>query len=257
MGTTRLGMLLAALLFVGMLVLLEVGRRAGVRRQLRDPSGPGAGALEAAVFGLLALLIAFIFSGAASRFDARRHLVVEEANAIGTAYLRVDLVPPAVQPALRDSFRRYLDSRLDVYRKIPDFAAARAELEKSVALQAEIWTQAVAACPKAEGAPAPCMLLLPALNQMIDITTTRTAAAQIHPPASIFVMLIAIAFVTALLAGYNLTGEGKQSWLPMLGFAVTVAVTVYVIIDIEYPRLGLIRVDAIDRVLMELRATMK
>jgi hypothetical protein len=144
-----------------------------------------------------------------------------------------------------------------VYRKIPDFAAARAELEKSVALQAEIWTQAVAACPKAEGAPAPCMLLLPALNQMIDITTTRTAAAQIHPPASIFVMLIAIAFVTALLAGYNLTGEGKQSWLPMLGFAVTVAVTVYVIIDIEYPRLGLIRVDAIDRVLMELRATMK
>jgi hypothetical protein len=99
MGTTRLGMLLAALLFVGMLILLEVGRRAGVRRQLRDPSGTGAGALEAAVFGLLALLIAFTFSGAASRFDARRHLVVEEANAIGTAYLRVDLLPPAVQPA--------------------------------------------------------------------------------------------------------------------------------------------------------------
>lgn len=259
MGFTHQGILAAALLFIGMLILLEAGRRAGVRRQLRDPSGPtpGGGALEAAIFGLLALLIAFTFSGAAARFDARRHLVVEEANAIGTAYLRLDLLPAATQPALRDSFRRYLDSRLDAYRKMPDLDAARAELARSEAVQAEIWTQAVSACPRAEGGTPACMLLLPALNQMIDITTTRKAAGLIHPPAIVFVMLGAVALISALLAGYNLTGDSTRNRLLMLGFAATIAVTVYVILDIEYPRLGFIRVDAIDRVLVELRATMK
>ena len=206
---------------------------------------------------MLALLIAFTFSGAATRFVGRRHLVVEEANAIGTAYLRVDLMPPAVQPALKDSFRRYLDSRLEAYSQLPDMEAFRAGLLKASALQAEIWRQVVAACPKAEGGTPACMLLLPALNLMFDITTTRTAAFEEHPPAIIFVMLCVLTLVTALVAGYNLTGDRKRNWLPMIGFAITVAATVYVILDIEYPRVGFIRVEAIDRVLVELRASMK
>jgi hypothetical protein len=81
--------------------------------------------VEGSVFGLLGLLVAFTFSGASSRFDTRRHLIVEETNAIGTAYLRLDVLPSTVQPALRDSFRRYLDSRLAIYRKLPDAAAAK------------------------------------------------------------------------------------------------------------------------------------
>ena len=85
----------AAGLFLGMLILSEVGRRIGMARLARDSEGltKGAGAAEAAVFGLLGLLIAFTFSGAASRFEDRRHLITAEANAIGTAYLRVDLLP--------------------------------------------------------------------------------------------------------------------------------------------------------------------
>lgn len=182
--------------------------------------------------------------------------MVEEANAIGTAYLRVDLLPPAVQPALKDSFRRYLDSRLEAYPQLPDFAAFRAGLAKSSALQVEIWTRAVATCPKAESGTPACMLLLPALNQMFDITTTRTTALEVHPPAIIWVMLCLLALVTALVAGYNLSGDRRRNWPPMVGFAITV----YVILDIEYPRyprLGFIRVGEIDRVLVELRASMK
>jgi hypothetical protein len=253
------GLLLTGLLFFGILLFLDIGRRIGVRRKALEgrEAGPGAGALEAAVYGLLALLIAFTFSGAASRFDARRQLVVEEANAIGTAYLRIDLLPPSAQPSLRESFRRYVDSRVELYRKLPDVTAARAVLPKVAALQVEIWGQAVAACPKAESGSSACVLFLPALNQMIDITTTRAAAAEIHPPAIIFVMLVALAFATALLSGYNLAGGRSRKWLPMLGFAAAIAVTIYVILDIEYPRLGFIRVDAIDHLLVELRATMK
>ena len=84
--------LLCGGLFLGLLLMMEAGRRLGVRRLAADPEGAraGIGAVEGAVFALLGLLIAFTFSGAASRFDDRRHLVAEEANAIGTAWLRID-----------------------------------------------------------------------------------------------------------------------------------------------------------------------
>jgi hypothetical protein len=122
--------LMAFGLFGGILILLEAGRRIGARRIARDSEGAraGTGAVEGAVFGLMGLLIAFTFSGAATRFDTRRQLVTEEANNIGTAWLRLDLLPKGAQPALREAFRRYVDSRLEVYRKLPDLEAAEAAL---------------------------------------------------------------------------------------------------------------------------------
>jgi hypothetical protein len=245
-------------LFLGMLFFLDIGRRIGVRRRAQDPEGAGAGvgAVDGAVFALLGLLIAFTFSGAAARFDTRRALIVEEANAIGTAYLRLDLLPAGAQPALRDLFRRYVDSRLETYRKIPDYQAAKAEYDRSISLQGEIWSQAIAA-GRLEGAPpAATMLLLPALNQMIDITTTRAMAVQTHPPIAIFAMLFGLALASALLAGYGMAGGKSRDWLHMLAFAMVLALTVYVIIDIEFPRLGLIRVDAFDQALVNVRASM-
>jgi hypothetical protein len=246
-------------LFIGMLFLLEIGRRIGIRRLTNDPEGvrAGTGAIEGAVFALLGLLIAFTFAGAASRFDARRHLIVEETNAIGTAYLRLDLLSASMQPALRESFREYVDTRLEVYRKLPDVQAAKAELAKAAKLQEDIWTQAVAASQAPGAAAAAPMLLLPALNQMIDITTTRTMATRLHPPLIIFVMLFGLALASALLAGYGMAGGKSRSWLHMLGFAAIMAASVYVILDIEFPRLGLIQVDAFDQTLVELRESMK
>ena len=250
--------LITGVLFVGMLALLEVGRRAGVRRLAADPDSAhaGTGAIDGAVYALLGLLVAFTFSGAASRFDERRNLIVQEANDIGTAYLRLDLLPAGVQPALRALFRQYVDTRLAVYQKLPDVAAAKEELAYSAMLQGEIWRQAVAAS-RSEGAqPAAAMLLLPALNQMFDITTTRTMASMMHPPVVIFAMLFVLALAAALLAGYGMAGAKSRSWIHMLAFAAVMAGAVYVITDIEYPRLGLIRVDAFDRVLADLRASM-
>src|SRR6185436_12430539 len=137
MNYTLETVLFAILLLAGMVGFLEIGRRIGIRRVAVDAEGvrEGAGAVEGAVFGLLGLLLAFTFSGAASRFDERRHLIVEEANAIGTAYLRLDLLPAEEQPPLRDLFRSYLDSRLAAYRKLPDIKAAMTELNHSAQLQ--------------------------------------------------------------------------------------------------------------------------
>src|SRR4029453_18497626 len=110
---------------------------------------------------VLGLLIAFTFSGAAARFDSRRQLIVEETNNIGTAYLRVDLLPAGARSALRESFRRYLDARIETYRKLPDIAAARASLARANELQRQIWQQAVEAIRADGSLPAP-LLLLPA-----------------------------------------------------------------------------------------------
>ena len=259
MTHTLFFLLIAFALFLGLLLFLDIGRRIGVHRLAKDPDGAqaGTGAVDGAVFALLGLLVAFTFSGAASRFDERRNLIVQETNDIGTAYLRLDLLPASAQPPLRDLFRRYVDSRLEVYRKLPDLEAAMAELARSTTLQGEIWSQAVAA-GRMEGAPpAAAMLLLPALNQMIDITTTRTMAARMHPPMVIFALLFVLALAGALLAGYGMAAAKTRNWIHMIGFAVVMAGAVNVIIDIEYPRMGLIRVDAFDQALMELRVGMQ
>jgi hypothetical protein len=256
MDTMTSALLFALVLFGGMLILLEVGRRIGTRRLAADAEGArlGTGAIEGAIFALLGLLIAFTFSGAASRFDERRDLIVEEANDIGTAYLRLDLLPASAQPALRHAFRDYVQSRLEAYRKLPDIKAARAELARSAEMQQQIWQQALKAAASPGANPDATKLLLPALNAMIDITTTRTMKASLHPPLVVFGMLFALALASALMAGYGMAGGKTRSWLHMVGFAAVMAITVYVILDVEFPRLGLIRVDAFDRTLSELLA---
>jgi hypothetical protein len=245
-------------LFLGMLLFLEIGRRIAVRRMKEDSgaAGEGVGAVDGAVFALLGLLIAFTFSGASSRFDTRRQLIVEETNHIGTAYLRLDLLPAELQAALRQSFRRYLDARIEIYRKLPDLAAAKEQLAKANELQQQIWRQAVLASRAEDAPPAASILLLPALNAMIDITTTRTMATLMHPPAVVFVMLFVLALAASLLAGYGMTSSRARSWFHMIGFALVVALAVYVILDLEYPRLGLIRVEAFDQALIDLRQSM-
>ena len=258
MNPTLYGLVFAGGLFLGMLLLLETGRRIAIRRLAQDPEGAreGLGVVEGAVFSLLGLLIAFTFSGAATRFEGRRHLIVEEANDIGTAYLRISVLPASAQPALRELFRQYLDSRLETYRKLPDVAAAKAELERSLKFQGEIWSNAVEAC-RASGSQPAHMLLLPALNAMFDITTTRTEATKNHPPSIIFAMIGVLSLAAALLAGYGMAGGQLRSWVHIVGFAAAMALTVYVIVDIEYPRFGFIRVADADRVLQELRDSMK
>jgi hypothetical protein len=245
-------------LFFAMLLFLEIGRRAGIRRMKEDSggAGEGVGAIDGAVFALLGLLIAFTFSGASARFDARRQLIVEETNDVGTAYLRLDLLPAEAQPALRELFRRYLDARIEIYRKLPDIEAAKRQLAKAIELQTQIWRQAVAASRAPGASPPAPILLLPALNAMIDITTTQTMATQMHPPIVVFLMLFGLALAASLLAGYGMTGSKARSRFHMFGFALVMAVAVYVILDIEYPRLGLIRVDAFDQALIDLRESM-
>jgi hypothetical protein len=250
--------LFAVLLFCGMLILLETGRRLGIRRRPKESEGErgSLGTIEGAVFALFGLVMAFSFSGSASRFNEKRMLIAEEANSIETAYLRLQLVSKPAQSQLQELFRRYVDSRLETYRLLPNMQAAEQEMTKSKKIQEEIWSDAVAATALPKSHPDAGKLLLPALNNMIDITTTRTMALQIHPPRIVYGLLFGLGLICSLLAGYRMSTGQHRSWLHILGFTVITVIIVYVILDVEYPRTGLIRIALNDQLLVQVRENM-
>lgn len=254
MNPARAAILISAALFLGILICLEVGFRVGRRNsgKYRESAHEGIGVIEAAIFGLLGLLLGFTFAGGASRLDARRQLVVQEANAIGTAYLRLDVLPIDGQPEMHRLFRDYVEARLRVYEKLPDRAAAEQELARATELQNEIWSHAVVGS-RNDSTQNTARLLLPAINDMIDVTTERTVALDTHLPRLIFALLATVAVTSGLLAGYAMAKRGRRSVLHMILYAAVIAVTLYAVLDLENPRFGLIRLDAADRALLQLR----
>lgn len=245
-------------LFLGMLAFMELGRRIGLGRISSDPEGfsKGVGAIEATTFALLGLLIAFAFSGAASRLDTRRHLMVEEANAIATAYVRAKMLPQEAQQRLGERFRRYVDIRLELSRNFSDPLTYGKDRAMMATVQSEIWNEAVSAC-KNQDSQATTMLLLPAINRMIDMSTARASDTRMRPPETIFLMLGVLAIISSMVAGYRMAGQKKRSWLHTLGYCAIVALAVYVILDLEQPRLGLTQTDQAEQVLLELRQSFR
>jgi hypothetical protein len=253
-----ISLLLAGGLFLSMLALIEVGRRIGIAKLARDPDGlsKGIGASEAAIFGLLGLVIAFTFSGAAARFEGRRQLITDEVNAIGTAYLRIDVVPNDARQELRDLFRRYLDLRISTYSNVDDLSEVERRMAETTTLQNTVWTKAIEACRRPDVIGRPEVLLVPALNQMFDITTTRKAATLNHPPPAIYMLLGALSLVGSLLIGYGSSTNKHRARLHAVVFAAITSLSIFMIIDLEFPRLGFIRVDSADQLMVDLRKTM-
>ena len=247
---------LTALFITGLLIAsIEFGRR--IRRHSGEAKlSSGLGVVDAAVFGLMGLLLGFSFSSAITRFEVRRELIVQETNAIGTAWLRVDLLPEGAQPQVRADFRAYLDARLAFYRSLgSDGATALEELALSERLQKKIWTESVAAA-KQGSSPAVLTLVAGSLNEMIDITTTHLIALQTHPPIPIYVTLALLAVASSLLVGFGLGDSAERPLLHSVIFAAALAVTIYTIIDLEFPRVGIIRVDRYDQALVHQRSSM-
>jgi hypothetical protein len=246
---TILPVLVICGLVAAILISIEIGYVTGLRRRARR-EGVESKAIETSIFGLMGLLIAFIFAGAAVRFDSRKMLIAEEANAIETAYLRIDLLPAEAQPELREDFRNYLVGRLGVTKDLPNMAAVNANLKRSAALQRKIWKEAVEAVKKSPN-PSTQMLVMGALNQMIDITTVRTVGIISHLPVLVLVLLLVTILLSSFLTGYAFSAAGTRDWLSAIIFAIAVSCATYVTLDYEYPRVGLIRTDPVDKVLMD------
>lgn len=253
-----LAALFSGLLFLGVWSFMSVGWRLG-RARLHsggDDAFAGLGALEAAVYGLMGLLVAFTFTGAAERFEQRRDLVTQEINAIGTAWLRLDLLDTQARNDMRSLLRQYLEARIETYADIRDRAAPAASMKKSVELQNAIWNRLAAAAQQDQTSRV-AAAVLPAVNQMFDLANTRTLATQRHPPLAIYLALGFLALVSALLAGFGMARAPSFSALHAIGFAAIVSATIYLILDLEFPRLGLLRVDDFDPAFAQLRQSME
>jgi hypothetical protein len=245
-------------LFFGILLCLEIGFRIGLAssRKNHELAYEGTGTIDAAVFALLGLLLGFSFAGAMSRFDARRQLIVHEANAIGTAYLRIDMLPTNEQPEIRSLFRQYLDARLGPFERVRNRSAAQQEFARAAEIQQEIWSRSLAAS-RDDATQNSARLLMPAINDTIDVTTARMIAAGTRLPALIFLLLVSVALLSGLLAGYAMAKRQSRSWLHMLLYATVIPITIYAVLDFEDPRSGLIRVVAADKALIQLRNSIR
>lgn len=244
------------LLFLAMLGMALIGHRYGRRQLVRrgDSAATGTAIVEGALFALLGLLIAFTFATSYSQYNLRRSLAVEEANAIGTAYLRLDVLPEAARQTLREKFRNYVQTRLEFWNQLGNKPALRETLGKADKQQRGIWSLAI---KSTEDDPASRRLLLPAINEMIDITTTRFDASQRHPPLIVFAMLFVLALLCAWLIGYASADAEHLNWIHVIGYATMVTLTIYVIIDLDYPRYGLIRLDFAQEPLEEVSKSMR
>jgi hypothetical protein len=251
---------ITAAFFVSSLVLLNYGRKLGLQylRHAAVENIAGLSTVEGAVFALIGLLLAFTISGALQRFDERRQLVVQEANAISTAYDRLGLFEGAVARDLRVKLKDYLHARIELYRAPHDLslwggeevwpAQEQDNIRKS---KAKLWNATVAACPQANYQPA-CSLVIPALASAFELARLRAGAVKKHPPQIIYVMLFGLGLGGSLLAGFGMAAAKARSWVHIFCFATALTVTLYVVTDLEFPRLGLIRADSFDTFLIDL-----
>ena len=233
-------------LFIVALLLLgftELGHRVGLRlhHAKDEPRRGQIGSVQGAVLGLLGLLLGFTFAMAVGRFNHRRDLVLQEANAIGTTYLRAALLPPAHRGAVEDLLRRYVGVRIDFYGSGTD-ASKRDEAERTTArLQRELWAHAVAA---AQEAPTPITAtFINALNDTIDLDAARLNALRTRVPGAVWLLVLVVAAAGCYASGYGAGATGARSAFANLLLPVLVTVVVTLISDLDRPRQGLISIS--------------
>jgi hypothetical protein len=233
------------LLFLTLLLVIgEAGFRLGQRSRVRshEDTKRRINSVEAAVLGVLGLLLAFSLVMAVSRFDTRRFLVLEEANAIGTTYWRTQLVPAPEGPELADLLREYLDATVHSFDGGFDPDYPQASRERIMRLQKELWARAAAFAEK-DPRSIPAGLLLQSMNQTFDLENSRWTELAIHVPGGVLWVDILVGLLAALIVGYNFGLVGHRHLGSACLLAACIAMVLAVTIDLDQPRQGLIRVS--------------
>ncbi len=248
------GALIAGGLLVAMLLVIEVGYRLGRAHEREEPAPAKAhvNAIQASLLGILALLLGFTFSSSLQRYDARSEAVVAEANAIGTAWQRTGLLPDRHRAEARQALRDYLDLRivangstLDNYRGL---AAMRVDTARA---QARLWDVARRAAV-ADPDPVTTGLHAEAVNALIDAYANRNAALDRRVPEVVLFLLLATFLMAGLVVGFATGVAGHRPSLASHIMVALIAVLVFIILDLDRPRRGLVQVD--HGSLLELRA---
>lgn len=197
--------------------------------------------IDAAILGVLALLLGFTFSMSLSRFDLRKELVLEEANTIGTTYLRAQLLPEPYMTEMSVLLRQYVDARLEGTLQPGKLLEA---IVKSEHLHNQLWACAVdVSKDKRVSSPAIVSLFLSSLNEMIDLHAKRLAAFENRVPQMVLILLFVCGTITVLITGYGCGLCERRNFIPASMMSVILAMVILVIMDLDQPGRGFITVS--------------
>jgi hypothetical protein len=232
-------------LFAAAIILIagagQFGNWIGLRSHRAGTVETDAGTLAAAALGLLALLIAFSFSIALSRYDARRDMVLEEANAIGSTANFALMLPHQAQRPILSLLRDYAAVRVGL--GVPyDPRKMEKDIARSLTLQARLWQQTVAVTAAAPQS-LPSYRFVASLNEMNNIHERRLTALRNHIPVAVVLMLIGTAMVAMGFMGYHAGVTGAFRLLGSLLMSCTIAALIMLIVDLDRPYRGLIQVS--------------
>jgi len=238
-----------ASLVIVLVGLSELGWRMGfASSRARSKTDKDGGTVRSAVLALLGLLLGFSFAIAGSRHEARRQLVVQEANSIGTTARRARLLPEPQATNIRRLLREYVPLRVEAHREAQlseRFASLR---NRSTGLHDRLWAETVAAAAKQ---PSPITAsFITSLNETIDLEASRIAAKRNHVPGAVWLLLLCMAGWGVWLTSYEAGTAGRAAILERYLFPLLIAVVITLITDIDTPRGGLIALD--ERPLLEL-----
>jgi hypothetical protein len=245
------------LLVVFLLASVILGRKLGYMhlKSLSKEKLEIVGVAESSVFALLALLIAFTFSGAYDRFEMRKMHLVTEADMFDQAYNYTYVIPKDIAPMIKQDIRDYLDCYIAIFRNARDPEKVAADLKQADIIEEKIWVEAVEASLR-PGNQNLAQTYLPAFNNMFETAHTGYYMTLIHPPGVIFVLLIGLAVLGGFLVGYNSAETKQKRPLHAICYVVLTAFTIYVVLNMEYPRIGFINMDVFDNILVTVRNNM-
>lgn len=237
--------LIVTILFVFLVLAVEAGYRLGRRSQtsLSEESKSHVNSMQGSLLGILALLLGFTFSLALQRFDSRSEAVVEEANAIGTTYLRAQLLPPTMEGEVQQLLSSYLDVRVQEGAVVlSDQVARQALLDQAGQYQNAVWHYALLAAEE-DKSPVTSGLFIQALNGMIDSFGSRNAELERHVPEVVLYLLFVVFLLTWGIVGYAAGAAGHRPSKVAYLMLVLVVLLVFLIIDLDRPRRGQIAID--------------
>ena len=217
-------------------IAVELGFRVGkfIHERLEREQNPMVGTILGASLGLLAFFLAFTFNMAGSRYDARKQLVLDEANAIETTYLRAKLLPKPYGTEIQELLREYVDVRVQV--QTGKMEIIKKAIVKSEELHDQLWSKVVTLTENSNYSGI-TTLFIRSLNEVFDLHTKRVnAGLRNRIPISIFAMLYFVAFLAMSMMGYQAGLSGRRSPIAGLVLILTFAIVLALIIDLERPR---------------------
>lgn len=237
MGFNTYGLVYSASLFAGLLGGVKLGHLFGKRRRTSAQETDKCGTLDSVVFALIGLLLAFSFSGAISNYGSHRDLLTKEAHHIADFHQKLDFLPEEMRTPLRASLREYANMRLAATQAEIHSSAEQEALAASQQIQKQIWKDLVAYVKNFNNVTVSNQLL-PAFSIMVSDPDAQLADAHNHVPIVVYGLIFILATMASFLAGYGMPSLAKIPVIRVIIFSLSVSVTVYTVIDLEFPRTG-------------------